>query len=153
METEEYALIVYDSMWHTTETMALQIADAFMESGIPVRLFDLKVNHISDIMTETLTAKYLAVGSPTLNSGMLPTVAAFLCYLRGLTPRGREGIVGIPFGSYGWAPLGPKKVAEELEACGYMLPFGVLTHQWTEDEAGLVELHQTIMEGIAKLRG
>lgn len=84
---EEYALVVYDSMWHTTEAMAESIVEAFTDKDIPVRLLDLKVNHISDIMTEVLTAKYLAVGSPTLNSAMMPTVAAFLCYLKGLTPK------------------------------------------------------------------
>lgn len=62
---EEYALVVYDSMWHTTEAMATEITEAFIEMGIPARLLDLKVNHISDIMAEVLNARYIAVGSPT----------------------------------------------------------------------------------------
>ena len=103
LEPEDYAIVVYDSMWHTTETMAREIVEAFVECGVPARLFDLKANHISDIMTEMLSAKYVAVGSPTLNNGMMPTVAAFLCYLKGLSPKGGwAGRVGIPFGSYGW---------------------------------------------------
>ena len=72
---EEYALVVYDSMWHTTEAMATEITEAFIEMGIPARLLDLKVNHISDIMAEVLDARYIAVGSPTLNKTMMPTVA------------------------------------------------------------------------------
>ena len=101
---------------------------------MPARLFDLKANHISDIMTEVLSAKYIAVGSPTLNNSMMPTVAAFLCYLKGLSPKNR---IGIPFGSYGWGQTGPKEVAESLEKCGFSLDFGTLTRQWTEDEQGL----------------
>lgn len=142
LQPDDYAIVVYDSMWHTTEAMAHQIVEAFIEGGVPTRLFDLKVNHISDIMTEVLSAKYVAVGSPTLNNSMMPTVASFLCYLKGLSPKNR---IGIPFGSYGWAPSGPNDVATALETCGFTLDFGTLTHQWTEDEEGLNTLHQTIL--------
>ena len=146
---EDYAVVVYDSMWHTTEAMAQQIVEAFIEHGTPARLFDLKVNHISDIMTEVLSAKYVCVGSPTLNNGMMPTVASFLCYLKGLSPKW-EGRIGIPFGSYGWGTTGPDEVAKQLEACGFELPLGTLTHQWTEDEAGLSELEDTVVKGLGK---
>lgn len=142
-ELSEYALVVYDSMWHTTEKMAESIVEAFTDKGIAVRLLDLKVNHISDIMTEVLTAKYLAVGSPTLNASMMPTVASFLCYLKGLTPKG-SGRIGIPFGSYGWGPMGPNEVAEGLEAAGFENSFGTFAHQWTADEAYLNELRDEI---------
>ena len=153
LEASDYAIVVYDSMWHTTETMAHEIMEAFIECGIPTRLFDLKVNHISDIMTEVLDAKYVAVGSPTLNSGMMPTVASFLCYLKGLSPAtGWKGRVGLAFGSYGWAPVGPNAVAEQLEKCGYELALGTLSHQWTEDEASLAELQSTVVEGLRASR-
>ncbi len=145
---DEYAIVVYDSMWHTTEAMAQQILEAFIEAGIPARLFDLKVDHISDIMTEVLSARYVAVGSPTLNNGMMPTVASFLWYLKGLSPKDR---IGIPFGSYGWGQNGPQEVAELLEKCGFTQDFGILTHQWTEDEDSLSELHHAVLEGIAKV--
>lgn len=141
---DDYALVVYDSMWHTTEAMAESIVEAFTDKDIPVRLLDLKVNHISDIMTEVLTAKYLAVGSPTLNSAMMPTVAAFLCYLKGLTPKGNPDRIGLPFGSYGWAPKGPQDVAQGLEAAGFNLAFDTHQHQWTADDAYLNELRDDI---------
>ena len=63
-------------------------------------------------MTEVLTAKYVVVGSPTLNNNMLPTVASFLCYMRGLAPKGKKGFA---FGSYGWGGQGIKDVNTELE--------------------------------------
>ena len=148
LQPDEYAIVVYDSMWHTTEVMAQQILEAFIEAGIPARLFDLKVDHISDIMTEVLSARYIAVGSPTLNNGMMPTVASFLWYLKGLSPKDR---IGIPFGSYGWGQNGPQEVAELLEKCGFTQDFGMLTHQWTEDEDSLEELHQAVLDGIKRV--
>ena len=35
LEPDDYAIVVYDSMWHTTENMALQIVEAFIEEGVP----------------------------------------------------------------------------------------------------------------------
>lgn len=149
LSSEDYAIVVYDSMWHTTEEMAQQILEAFIEAGIPARLFDLKVDHISDIMAEVLEARYIAVGSPSLNNGMMPTVASFLWYLKGLSPKNR---IGIPFGSYGWGTNGPDEVAALLERCEFTLDFGTITHQWTIEEKDLDALHRTILDGIAKVR-
>ncbi len=49
----------------------------------------------------------ICVGSPTLNSKFLPTVSSFLTYMSGLSPK-NDHRIGFAFGSYGWAPLGPK---------------------------------------------
>lgn len=111
-QEKEEAVVVYDSMWKSTEKMARAVVEGFAIKGIPAKLYDLKVNHISDIMTEVLTAKYIAVGSSTLNSNMLPTVASFLCYMRGLAPKGKKGFA---FGSYGWGGQGIMQVNEELD--------------------------------------
>ena len=144
-------MVVYDSMWHTTEAMAHEILEAFIGRGVPARLFDLKANHISDIMTEVLSAKYVAVGSPTLNNSMMPTVAAFLCYLKGLSPKaGWQGRTGIPFGSYGWGANGPDEVADVLAACGFDLALGTLSHQWTEDAASLEELQEAVADAVGR---
>ncbi len=96
---QKQALVIYDSMWKSTQMMARAIAEAFEESGIQAKLLNLQLTHISDIMTDIIDARYIAVGSPTLNSSILPTVAAFLYYLKGLSPKDR---VGLAFGSYGW---------------------------------------------------
>ena len=115
-EPEESAIVVFDSMWHSTETIAKTIVEAFIDKGIPVKLFDLKENHMSDIVIDVLTSKYIAVGSPTLNNNMMPTVAGFLCYLRGLSPKNRKAFA---FGSYGWGGQGIVQVEEELKKCGF----------------------------------
>lgn len=95
----EKAVIVFDSMWHSTEMIARHIVEGFAKAHVEAKLFDLKVNHISDIVTDVLDAKYIAIGSPTLNNQVMPTVAAFLAYLNGLAPSGK---LGFAFGSYGW---------------------------------------------------
>ncbi|BEU87983.1 FprA family A-type flavoprotein [Selenomonas sp. TAMA-11512] len=112
---EDRAVVVFDSMWHSTEAMAKEIAETFTEAGIPAAFHDLKGDHISDIITEILTSRYIAVGSPTINNQMLPTVAAFLCYLKGLTAKEHKAFA---FGSYGWGGQSIAQIEEELKASG-----------------------------------
>ena len=94
------ALIIYDTMWHSTETMAKAIATGLQDEGISYKLFNLRHNHRSDVMREVLNASALILGSPTLNNGLLPRMAGFLMYMRGLRPTNK---IGAAFGSYGWS--------------------------------------------------
>ena len=150
-QTEEKAVVVFDSMWHSTEMMAREICDSFIAEGISAKLIDVKASHISDIMTDLCDARYVAVGSPTLNSNMLPTVASFLTYMRGLSPKNDQRI-GLAFGSYGWAPLGPKQVYEEMEKAKFNLPVPVITQQWIPSEEDLAELQATVKQVIEDAR-
>jgi flavorubredoxin len=115
-ETRKRALIIYDTMWHSTEAMALTIQDAFEQKGYVTALLSLQHHHISDIMTEVIDAEYICIGSPTLNGRMLPSVAAFLTYLSGLAPKNRKSIV---FGSYGWGPKQIEDIAHIMTSSGF----------------------------------
>ena len=150
-QTEEKAVVVFDSMWHSTESMAREICDAFIAEGVSAQLVDVKTTHISDIMLYMCDAKYVAVGSPTLNSNMLPTIASFLTYMRGLSPKNEQRI-GLAFGSYGWAPLGPKQVYAELENAKFQLPVPVVAQQWIPSEENLAELQDTARKMIEAAR-
>jgi flavorubredoxin len=114
--TDNLALIIYDSMWESTEKLASAIRKGFENKGVNVKLHELKSSHISDVMTDVVDAKYICVGSPTLNSNMLPTVAGFLTYLRALSPKQRTGLA---FGSYGWGGQSIDQVEECLKLCGF----------------------------------
>ncbi len=100
LKTDESAVIVYDTMYGSTEMMAQAVHDAFAARGIPAKLMELNTNDLSDIITELLTAKYLAVGCPTINNNILPTVSAFLTYFKSLNSFPRRTFA---FGSYGWS--------------------------------------------------
>ncbi|UCG67118.1 MAG: FprA family A-type flavoprotein [Deltaproteobacteria bacterium] len=94
------ALVIYDTMWHSTEMMAKAIVEGLVERGVKAQLFDLSTNHRSDIIAEVLDAGALIIGSSTLNNGMLPRMADLLHYLKGLRPAKK---IGAAFGSYGWS--------------------------------------------------
>ncbi len=99
-EAGKKVLVIYDSMWHSTESMAQSVEVGLRETGVSTRLINLKVHHRSDVMTEVLGAKALVLGSSTLNNGLLPRMAGFLMYMRGLKPANKFGAA---FGSYGWS--------------------------------------------------
>ena len=115
-EVEERAVIVFDSMWHSTEILAQTITEAFAKRKIPAAYYDIKKNTLSDIVTDIFTSKYLAVGSPTINNQMMPTIAGFLCYLKGLRPVNHKAFA---FGSYGWGGQSIGMVEDELKAAGF----------------------------------
>ena len=150
-QTEEKAVVVFDSMWHSTELMAREICDAFIKEGVTAQLIDVKTTHISDIMLYLCDARYVACGSPTLNSNMMPTMASFLTYLRGLSPKNDQRI-GIAFGSYGWAPLGPKQVYAEMENMKFNMACPVVAQQWIPSEENLAELQATVAKIIEDAR-
>jgi len=94
------AVVVFDTMWGSTGKMARSIAEGLSISGVSVKVMPLMSNHRSDVATEVLDAGAIVVGSPTLNTGMFPTVADVLTYLKGLKPM---NMIGTAFGSYGWS--------------------------------------------------
>ncbi len=56
-ETEGRVLVVYDTMWGSTEKMALAITNGLIEVGVPVRLYPLRTSDPSDIVAELLEAR------------------------------------------------------------------------------------------------
>ncbi len=115
-QTDNLALVIYDTMWESTAKVAAAIRHGFEEKGVKVKMMNLKASHISDVMTEVVDAKYICVGSSTLNSNMLPTVAGFLTYLKALSPKTRTAMA---FGSFGWSGQSIDQVADGLKTCGF----------------------------------
>jgi flavorubredoxin len=114
-EVEEKVLVIYDTMWGSTEIMANEIAETVRAAGVEVKLLNLRKNPRSRIMREMLDAAAFAVGSPTLNNGLFPTVGDFLVYLKGLRPQKKKAMA---FGSYGWGGGAVKIIEQELKSAG-----------------------------------
>ena len=116
---QKRAVIVYDTMWHSTEKMAYAIAEGLNAEGVPARIMDMKDNHHSAVMTELARCGLVVVGSPTHNNGILPFMASMLTYMKGLRPQNR---IGGAFGSFGWSGECVKILTEHLEGMGFELP-------------------------------
>jgi len=150
--TEKKVVIAYDSMWKSTELMARSIYEAFEAAGYEIAYKNLQVNHESDVMTDIIDAEYICVGSPTLNSEIMPNVAGFLTYMRGLAPKG--GRKAIAFGSYGWNGKSIKNVEQYLLDSGYDVK-GTFSQQYrptTEDLNELINKVSSIISSNQKTK-
>jgi flavorubredoxin len=147
---EKKVVVIYDTMWHSTEAMANAIVEGVAAEGISVRPMNLRSWHRSDIMTEVMDAAAVIVGSPTLNNGLFPTVSDMLTYMKGLKPKNKIGGV---FGSYGWSGESVKLLRGELETMGFNVLDGGPRIQYVPDEddtAACVEFGKTIAKAVAK---
>ncbi len=128
------AVVIYDTMWQSTEKMADAVVQGIKEQGVEVKPLHLRRNHRSDIMTEVLDAKAVVVGSPTLNNCLFPTISDFLTYMKGLKPRHK---IAAAFGSYGWSGEAVKMISTELEAMDFALVDPGVRIQYVPDQAGI----------------
>lgn len=135
LEPTRKAVVVYDTMWHSTAAMARAVAEGLGQGGAaPVEVMPLGARHRSEVAAELLEAGALVVGSPTLNNHLFPTVADVLAYLEGLKPR---HLVGAAFGSYGWSGEGVRRVEESLERMKIELAAPSVKVKYVPDDAAL----------------
>ncbi len=128
------AVVIYDTMWHSTETMAKTIVETLGEEGVDAKLMYLRSCDRSDIMTEVLDAGAIIVGSPTLNNGLFPTVSDFLTYMKGLKPLNK---IGAAFGSFGWSGEAAKLVTKEFEQMKFDIIDPGVRIQYVPDDKSL----------------
>ncbi len=113
---KQKAIIVFDTMWGSTDKMARAIADGIISQGVEAKLLKLRATDNTDIVTEILDAKAVVVGSPTLNNGMFPSLGTFLTYVTGLKPKGKLWCF---FGSYGWGGGAVKNMVKTVKESGF----------------------------------
>ena len=135
-EATDRAIIIYDTMWHSTEMMAKSVASGLADEGIPYKLVNLQVNHRSDVMTDVLDAGAIILGCPTLNNGMLPRMAGFLMYMRGLRPTNK---IGAAFGSYGWSGEAVKLMNQAMHEMKLIICHKGLRVQYVPEHTHLKE--------------
>ncbi len=140
-KTDKRVAIIYDTMWHSTERIAEKLFKFLDREGIPVKLINLQVSDISDVVTEVMRARVILFGSAILNNRMLPAMGGFLTYLKGLKPNKRYGLT---FGSYGWSRVGFKEFEAFIKDAGIELITEGKYFQFIPDEDALTNLEELI---------
>lgn len=145
---KKQALIFYDTMWKSTEKMAYAICNGLAEMGVPTRIMSVKANHHSAIMTQLADCGAVLAGSPTHNNGIMPLVAAMLCYMGGLKPLNR---VGGAFGSCGWSGESPLYLQRKLFKMNFEMPADPLKILWAptkDDLKACNQLGKTVAQAL-----
>lgn len=97
--TKRKAIIVYVSMWGSTETMIQPMAETLMGEGIEVALYNLTVSDIGDIAKDLVDSRAIVLGAPTVLGEAHP-LAIYAAYLvKALRPPLKYAVF---LSSYGW---------------------------------------------------
>jgi anaerobic nitric oxide reductase flavorubredoxin len=147
-EKTKKALIVYDTMWGSTERMAKAILEGVMAAGVEAKLYRLPDSNESDILGDLLDAGGILLGSSTMNNGMLPTLGKLVVDIRGLKPRGKLAAV---FGSYGWGGGAAKELEAVLKDAGCELAMPSITVNWAPSKEELKKCTEFGREFARKL--
>lgn len=114
--TEPGAVVVYGSMYGSTEKMAEVIGRQLAVRGIRnIRIYDSSKTHASYIISDIFKFRGLIVGSCAYNNEMFPPVESLLLKIRHMGIR--DHYLGI-FGNYSWNGGGVKnlrKFADEIK--------------------------------------
>ena len=133
------AVIVYDTMWGSSEKMARQIADGLQANGTTVRMISMHHNDRSEVALALLHSAALIVGTPVLNSQIFPSMADVLCYLKGLK---KKNLIGAAFGSYGWNGAPIDSLTKTLEEMGVEVVSPALKTSFVPDEETLAKCRE-----------
>ncbi|MBW1858459.1 MAG: flavodoxin domain-containing protein, partial [Deltaproteobacteria bacterium] len=109
------ALVIYDTMWHSTEMMAEAIVESLGQEGVDARPMHLRSWHRSDIITEVVDAGAIIVGSPTFKAA---------------------------FSSYGWSGEAVKLISRELEEMKFNLIDPGLKIQYVPNDQDITACHE-----------
>lgn len=135
---ENQVAIVYDSMWHGTEHMANAIVEGLRKGNpeLVIKVCAMGRGDANDALTEIFKSKAVIVGSPTVNRGVLSTIAAMLSQIKELSFKGKKAAA---FGTYGWSGESVKHITEELSAGGFEIIHPGFRAMWDPDETALAE--------------
>ena len=114
-KTSPAVVVIYDTMWQSTELMTIPIVSGIRDAGVDCRVIKLRATPTSFAIKEFFKARGCLIGTPTLNNVMFPSVAEFLHHLGGLRPKDR--IMGA-FGSFGWGGGAVKEAYDRFSQMG-----------------------------------
>ena len=130
---ENQITIIYDSMWGGTRRIAEGIAEGIRQADkdVVIKLFNSARSDQTITITEVFKSKGVLVGSPTINRGILTSVAGILNEIKGLSFKGKKGAA---FGAYGWSGESVKVIQDRLGEAGFEIMNDGLKELWNPNE-------------------
>ncbi|MEE8590894.1 MAG: flavodoxin domain-containing protein, partial [Spirochaetia bacterium] len=90
----------------------------------------------NDVVAEVFKSKAVVFGSPTINRGILTSLAGLLEEIKGLSFKDKKAAV---FGSYGWSGESTRILAESLQQAGFTVVDDGLKMLWNPSEQSIEE--------------
>jgi flavorubredoxin len=137
-------------MWNGTRVMAEKIANGISDADkeVNVKLFNLTKTDKNDVITEIFKSKAILLGSPTINRGILVSVAGILEEIKGLQFKNKKAAA---FGCYGWSGESTKIISENLTSAGFELVDDGVKVMWNPDNENVSKCVEYGREFAAKV--
>jgi flavorubredoxin len=111
-ETKEKVIVVYVTMWKSTEAMVEAMVETLMAEGLEVSLHNLVHADLGDVARDLVDSRAIVLGTPAVLGGMHPLAIYAAHLVKALRPPLEYGAV---LSSYGWGGGAVKQAAEILE--------------------------------------
>ena len=129
---ENQITIVYDTMWNGTKKLAEKIADGInlADPDVAVKVYNITKNDKNDVITEIFKSKTVIVGSPTIGSNVLHSMAGFIHLAKIMKFKNKKAAA---FGCYGWSGESVKLLNGLMEDAGFEVISDGYRNQWNPD--------------------
>ncbi|MDF2565309.1 MAG: beta-lactamase domain protein [Massilibacillus sp.] len=147
---ENQITIIYDTMWDGTRKLAEAIAEGIKQAdpAVNIKLYNTGRKDKNDILTEIFQSKAILVGSPTVNNGVLSSIAGIMEEIRGLQFKNKKAAA---FGTYGWSEKSVKMIGQLLNDAGFEVVNDGYKVSWNPDEVtldGAVEFGKSFVKTL-----
>ena len=138
--------VIYDTMHHSTEKLAYQIAEGIMSEDVEVKMYFLQEDNPDDVITDILDSKAIAIGAPTMMNKPFPRIGNMMYWLDCVNFKGTGSEKNaLIFSSKGWSGGAIAKLQSELETAGFSVT-DTLDVLFVPDEDVLEEAFQKGVE-------
>lgn len=114
-ETKEKAIVVYASMWGSTNKMVQQLVETLESQGIETPVYNLAAADVGDIAKDLVDSKAIVLGTPTVLNKMHPLAVYAVHLVKVLNPSAKYAAA---LTSYGWGKGALGHAAELLGPTG-----------------------------------
>ncbi len=115
---EKKVVVVYVSMWGSTQALERIITETIASEGIEAVSYNLTVADISHVLRELVDSSAVVIGTPTVLGGAHP-LAIYATEL--VASFGVRGKVAAVFGSFGWGGGAARRIKARLEQGGFQV--------------------------------
>ncbi len=117
-ELEKNCVIVYGTMYGFTYRLVMILKKELINLGVEVKTHNVSVSELSRIITDTMRAGVIVLGSPTYDAFPFPRIQTVVDEME--CKRYAKRPIGL-FGTYGWGGGGLRRLQKQLDGMGFSI--------------------------------
>jgi len=147
-KTKKKVIVVYVTMWNSTEKMVQSMIDTLAEEDIEVCSYNLANADIGDIAKDLVDSRAIVLGSPTVLGSIHPLALHTVNLVKALRPPAKYAVF---LNSYGWGPA-TKVVVDALSNTQIEI-VGAVKVNWVPEKEDLQKVHKLGKDLAQKIKG